>query len=406
MNYLPFLVPMLMVPLSPAQSPQITPDATVPTTSSALESVQDPQLRQVLEDAVRAMKSVTELLETVQDKASADAVAGKMKVRSALLDELRFGLQYIPYPIVMQAMSEAGITQERTEAIQRRLEDNRYYFSTALAEAMGVPAHMAMELTTPTEEQLQALAQELMKAAATMPDVTGGPGLSMEQAWKLSLNNHDFPRLIATVLGDESHGNNGYKAIHDENGRLFQLHHFLITRDDKYMLIEQWFHIDLPQTTDDDASPEEPEITNDNEPAADDEPETPETEEIDNDPMPDDMEVTVEVGGEPYTESRDFTPEQKNAALREFVVGLNELTEILRGVVDTASADAAAPGVTDALRRINSVSEVISTIPGMDIIEALEAGGSATPAVFAEQGQRLEANEFYHSELLRRALTH
>lgn len=406
MNYLPFLVPMLMVPLSPAQSPQITPDATVPTTSSALASVQDPQLRQVLEDAVRAMKSVTELLETVQDKASADAVAGKMKVRSALLDELRFGLQYIPYPIVMQAMSEAGITQERTEAIQRRLEDNRYYFSTALAEAMGVPAHMAMELTTPTEEQLQSLAQELMKAAATMPDVTGGPGLSMEQAWKLSLNNHEFPRLIATVLGDESHGNNGYKAIHDENGRLFQLHHFLITRDDKYMLIEQWFHIDLPQTTDDDASPEEPEITNDNEPAADDEPETPETEEIDNDPMPDDMEVTVEVGGEPYTESQDFTPEQKNAALREFVVGLNELTEILRGVVDTASADAAAPGVTDALRRINSVSDVISTIPGMDIIEALEAGGNATPAVFAEQGQRLEANEFYHSELLRRALTH
>ena len=398
---------MLMAPLCPAQSPQITSATTAPAPSSAMNSVRDPQLRQVLEDAVRAMKSVTELLETVQDKESADAVADKMKVRGALLDELGFGLQYIPYPIVMQAMSEAGITQERTEAIQRRLEDNRFYHSTALAEAMGAPAHMAMELTTPTDEQLQALAQELMSAAAATPNVTGGPGLTMEQAWQLSLNEHKFPEVIATVLGDEQHENRDYKTIHDENGRLFLLYNFLITRDGKYMLIEQWFNIVLPQTINDDASPEETDTGTAQETATSEEPETPDTEESsDEAPIPDDMEIEVEVGGEAYTEQQEFTPEQKSAALREYVAGLNDLMGFLQGVVDTASADAAVPGVIEALRRINSVREVISTIPGMDIIEAMEAGGNATPAAYTELGKRLEANEFYHSEQLRRALTH
>ncbi|MBQ8900333.1 MAG: hypothetical protein IJY72_05205 [Akkermansia sp.] len=400
MKLLPLLA-LLAAPLCIAQQESPAPQQTEQTPFT----VADPQLRQVLQDAVRAMTSVTELLESVHDKATADAVADKLKIRNALLDELSFGLQYIPYPVVMHAMSANGITQERTEGIQKRLEENRFYGSTALAKAMGAPAYMAMEIAEPTAEDLEAIARQLKAAATRMPQVSGGPGLSKETAWVLTPELQDFPDLVQQSLTNAER--QGQRIVHDENGDIYLRVTLLLTREDKAMVIELWFKVNIPADTQDDATP------TDNTPEADDEEvveaptpvdaeddEAPEEEEFN----PEDMEITVEAGGGTAEEDPTVTPEQQAEALKVFVESWSALVTALNSISDTASADAAVPAIEAARARLQSVSDILRLVPGMDIIEAIENSGNPTPAGMEQLEQRLEANDFYGSAALKRAL--
>ena len=252
MKLLPLLA-LLAAPLCMAQQESPAPQQTEQTPFT----VADPQLRQVLQDAVRAMTSVTELLESVHDKATADAVADKLKVRNALLDELSFGLQYIPYPVVMHAMAANGITQERTEGIQKRLEENRFYGSAALASAMGAPAYMAMEIAEPTAEDLGAIGQQLTAAATRMPQVSGGPGLSKDTAWILSPELQEFPELMLQALDRAEQ--QGQRIVHDENGGIYLVSTVLLQREEKAMVIELWYRVNIPADAQDDATPTEEE---------------------------------------------------------------------------------------------------------------------------------------------------
>lgn len=402
MKLLPILA-LLAAPLCIAQQESPAPQQTEQTPFT----VADPQLRQVLQDAVRAMTSVTELLESVHDKATADAVADKLKVRNALLDELSFGLQYIPYPVVMHAMSANGITQERTEGIQKRLEENRFYGSAALASAMGAPAYMAMEIAEPTAEDLEAIARQLKAAATRMPQVSGGPGLSKETAWVLTPELQDFPDLVQQSLINAER--QGQRIVHDENGDIYLMVTLLLTREDKAMVIELWFKVNIPADTQDDATPtdnapetDEEEVMEENTPtpvdAEDDE--APEDEEFN----PEDMEITVEAGGGTGEEEPTVTPEQQAEALKVFVESWSALVTALNSVSDTASADAAVPAIEAARARLQSVSDILRLVPGMDIIEAIENSGTPTPADMEQLQQRLEANDFYGSAALKRAL--
>ncbi len=400
MKLLPILA-LLAAPLCIAQQESPAPQQTEQTPFT----VADPQLRQVLQDAVRAMTSVTELLESVHDKATADAVADKLKIRNALLDELSFGLQYIPYPVVMHAMSANGITQERTEGIQKRLEENRFYGSAALASAMGAPAYMAMEIADPTAEDLEAIARQLKAAATRMPQVSGGPGLSKETAWVLTPELQDFPDLVQQSLTNAER--QGQRIVHDENGDIYLMVTLLLTREDKAMVIELWFKVNIPTDTQDDATP------------TDNPPETDEVEVVeaptpvdaegddnmeDEEFNPEDMEITVEAGGGTGEEEPTVTPEQQAEALKVFVESWSALVTALNSISDTASADAAVPAIEAARARLQSVSDILRLVPGMDIIEAIENSGTPTPADMEQLEQRLEANDFYGSAALKRAM--
>ncbi len=395
MKLLPILA-LLAAPLCIAQQESPAPQQTEQTPFT----VADPQLRQVLQDAVRAMTSVTELLESVHDKSTADAVADKLKIRNALLDELSFGLQYIPYPVVMHAMAANGITQERTEGIQKRLEENRFYGSTALAKAMGAPAYMAMEIAEPTAEDLEAIARQLKAAATRMPQVSGGPGLSKETAWVLTPELQDFPDLLQQSLTNAER--QGQRIVHDENGDIYLMVTLLLTREDKAMVIELWFKVNIPADTQDDATPtEEEEVAEEEE----DNPTPVEDESEEDDEFnPEEMEITVEAGGTPTEEEPTVTPEQQAEALKVFVESWSALVTALNSISDTASADAAVPAIEAARARLQSVSDILRLVPGMDIIEAIENSGTPTPAGMEQLEQRLEANDFYGSAALKRAL--
>ena len=401
MKLLPILA-LLAAPLCMAQQESPAPQQTEQTPFT----VADPQLRQVLQDAVRAMTSVTELLESVHDKASADAVADKLKVRNALLDELSFGLQYIPYPVVMHAMAANGITQERTEGIQKRLEENRFYGSAALASAMGAPAYMAMEIAEPTAEDLSTIGQQLTAAATRMPQVTGGPGLSKDTAWILSPELQEFPELMLQAL-DRAEPQ-GQRIVHDENGGIYLVSTVLLQRAEKAMVIELWYKVNIPADAQDDATPTEEEEVAEEEEVVEDEEDTPTPVEDESDEddefNPEEMEITVEAGGTPTEEEPTVTPEQQAEALKVFVESWGALITALNSVTDTATADAAVPAIEAASARLHSISNILETIPGMDIIEALEKSGTPTPAGVAPIEQRLEANDFYGSEALKRVL--
>ena len=402
-NILPALA-LMVAPLCTAQQPTPAPapeQTSVPDKSNPY-NIADPGLRQVLQDSVRAMQSITELLESVQDKATADAVADKLKVRMMLMDELSFGLQYIPYPVVTLAMSDAGITKERVEGLQKRLEDNHFYYSTALATAMGAPEYMAMEQTTLSPEQLEELKQKLTAVATQSPTVTGGPGFSRETAWQLPPDKTDFTALILQEL-DSNHPI-GQSVIHGDDGQIFMKYTVVLTIDGKQCPIEQWFNVTLPEQTEDDASPQEEDF--------DDEPETESPEaDIEEEPTEedeedfDDMEITVEPGGKVEAEAPEFTPEQKAAALKTFVEGFKEMIDILSQVTDTATAQAAVPQVKVVRERLSdtALSDIMPTISGMEIIEAMEQIG-VTPTDISKIEQRLENAEYYQCDELRRAL--
>lgn len=335
----------------------------------------------------------------------------------ALLSELGYGLQYIPYPLVLQAMSEAGITQERTESTQKRLEENRYYGSTALAEAMGEPAYKAMELIAPAPELLAALEQSLRSAAAQVPNISGGPGFSKDGAWVLTAE-HNFADIsvllenaisVADSQGEKQEG----QIIHDEQGRIFVRYEYVISNDGKASVVEQWYMVAMPDSTEDDATPEETEEEYEEEyteEAPEDEPQEEEydEEEYDDEEFdPSQMEIAVEGAGGIVQgpQAPEYSPEQKAEALSIFTKGMSELATVLNGVTDTATADAAAQQVLSIRERLQSVSDVLETIPGMDIIEALEAESTASPAMLNALEERMEAEAFYGSEALRRALT-
>ncbi len=400
-TFIPGII-LLTSTLCPAQeSATAVPRLASEPASSAYE-LANPELRRVLQDAVRAMKSVTELLETVQDKATADAAADKLKVRMLLLDELSFGIQYIPLPIVNKAMIDAGITQERAEGIQKRLEAASFYHSTALATAMGAPAYMAMEQVELTTEQLAQLQQKLSAAAAQQPGITGGPGLSQDTAWNLLPDSQEFVAHILQTL-DSKHPI-GQAIIHRENGQKAMKYTVVLEFDGKVCPIEQWFNFTLPTQTIDDASPQDEDFDSeftDNTPAGDDT--APEyTDEEDNF---DDMEITVEPGGSTEMEEEpNFTPEEQAAALRTFVEGLNEMVNLLNQVTDTASAQNVAQQVKALRERLSTLNDILPTISGMEIIEAMEKSGGATLADIDKLQQRLEQAEYYQCDELRRAL--
>lgn len=411
------LLPALILPVAPlctAQQPTPAPatEQTAAPDKSNPYNIADPELRQVLQDSVRAMQSITELLESVQDKATADAVADKLKVRMMLMDELSFGLQYIPYPVVTLAMSDAGITKERVEGLQKRLEDNHFYYSTALATAMGAPEYLAMEQTSLSPEQLEELKQKLTAVATQSPTVTGGPGFSRETAWQLPPDKTDFTALILQEL-DSNHPI-GQSVIHGDDGQIFMKYTVVLTIDGKQCPIEQWFNVTLPEQTEDDASPqdedfddepetESPEADIEEEPTEEESPEDEPTEEDEEDF--DDMEITVEPGGKVEEEAPEFTPEQKAAALKTFVEGFKEMIDILQQVTDTATAQAAVPQVKVVRERLSdtALSDIMPTISGMEIIEAMEQIG-VTPTDISKIEQRLENAEYYQCDELRRAL--
>ena len=81
------------------------------------------------------------------------------------------------------------------------------------------------------------------------------------------------------------------------------------------------------------------------------------------------------------------------------------MIDILSQVTDTATAQAAVPQVKVVRERLSdtALSDIMPTISGMEIIEAMEQIG-VTPTDISKIEQRLENAEYYQCDELRRAL--
>lgn len=87
-------------------------------------------------------------------------------------------------------------------------------------------------------------------------------------------------------------------------------------------------------------------------------------------------------------------------ALKEFTAVMNELTDLLRGVTDKATADAAVPALEKLRNRMEaSESELEATLESLPEEQQMAVALSmmSTLGALSEHAERLEKNGFYGS---------
>ena len=365
-----------------------------PLTNQAADNPEVVALQQVLKDYVRCLKSVCELMENIHDKASAEAALPKIKSRMSLMSELSFGIGYIEEAEIEKALAAAGVSKDRAEAAMTGLVDNRFYGSVELAAVFGCPASAVLEPGEVTPELLQTLGAELKAALGNkVAGITGGPGFTEQTAWKMG-NNPENLELIATIMetlpGAEKEDQT---LVRTEEGPIYGRMTYTLPRDGKVYLLQMWFDIT--------------EIINAEEAAA---AQNEEEEEEVEDEEPMEIHYTepeVEVvpqEGLPDSESiRIPTEEEKAAAIQLYVQLFKESLDIVAGITDRASADAAVDKVKAIAEKSTQITVDSSFISNMDILEEMEKNGIDND-VFKQHLNRILEADFYGSEALENAM--
>lgn len=400
--FVPAVMPLVMSGVAAGQSPaeDVTPEAALAAAEAAAEQE---QMQRILTDFVRALSSAYDILEHVQDRASADAAAPKVKARFAIISELSFGVQYMDEEMVAKVLDAAGVTEERFNGIRNRIIGARYYGSLELAAALNASVAEVLEPGEVTPELLQAVGNELVAALQGKIDgITGGPGLTEESAWQMGSDPAALdliPTIMDTLPGAEKVDQ---KLVHTQEGPIYGRMTFLLPREDKVYQMEMWFDITeiiraeeaaAQAAEEEEAAPEPPVVDApyDNEEPADAEP----VEEL-----PDLAEQAVALPPPAHT----YTPQQRQEAIAEFAQICAKGVAVLAGVQDRASADAAAKQIEPVLARLEAMGHILSSVSYMDMLEAMEALNTS-PDILRDEMRRIEAADFYGSDALRRVLT-
>lgn len=370
----------------------------VPFSDEAAAAAEAAMMQQALQDHVRCLKSVCELVEGIHDKASAEAALPKIKSRMSLIAELSFALGYMDEAEVVKAHTAAGAGVDRVEAAVSGLEKNRFYGCMELAAAFGYPASAVLQPGEVTPALLQTLGAELKAALGSkINGISGGPGFTEQTAWKMGSNPENLT-LIATIMealpGAEKEDQT---LVRTEEGPIYGRMTYTLPKNGKVYRLQMWFDITEIMKAEEAAAAQE-----ETEDYTEEEEETPEvTPVVTTTPEPVILEEPEEDLPLPQTISI-YTAEEKAAIVQQYVQVIKAGVELTSQITDRASADAAAPKVKELTAKNAALPVDFSHISAMDILEEMEKNG-VDPSMIQQNMHRIREADFYGSEALEQA---
>lgn len=378
----------------------------VPFTDEAANALEVAMMQQHLSDYVRVLTSLCQQIDSIHDKASAEAAVPFIRTRLSLLEELTFGISYIPQEQVEQALTAAGITAEGVEKTFSKLVENKFYDCAELAELFGYSQTDLLEPGEVTPELLQTLGAELQaKLGDKVATISGGPGFTEQTAWIMGtdINNLDLvPVIMETLPGAEKEDQT---LVYTEEGPIYGRMSFALPYQGKVYHLQMWFDVTEIIKAEEAAQAQQE--------AEEELPQTPQpvvVEEVT--PTTTEPVVVVE---EPVTAAAPqqmlpqpetltiYSAEEKAAAVKHYMQQASKLADVLAGVTDKASADAAAPVVDAIIKDTLKVADILRQASQMDILEEMEKNGDPFQKLSPHLERILEA-DFYGSELLKSAI--
>ena len=368
----------------------------VPFTDEAANALEAAMMQQHLSDFVRVATTLCQIMESVNDQASAEAALPLIRARLSLLEELSFGVSYIPQEQVEQALTAAGITPESLDKALSKLLENKFYGCAELAELFGYSQASLLEPGEVTPELLQTLGAELVaKLGDKVAALSGGPGLTEQTAWVMG-NNPDNLNLVPLIMealpGAEKEDQ---KLVYTEEGPIYARMSFVLPCQGKAYHLQMWFDVTeivkaeeaaqaQPEPTVEEAP--RPVVVGEAESATVEEAEEPAAIE-----MPQPETITI------------YSAEEKAAAVQRYMQQTAELAVVLAGVTDKASADAAAPVVDALIKDAMKVADVLRQASQMDILEEMEKHGNPFQKLSPHLDRIIKA-DFYGSLPLKSAI--
>ena len=353
-------------------------------------------LQQHLSDYTRAVTSLCKLMESVNDKASAEAALPLISSRLRLLEELSFSISYIPQEQLEQALTAAGITPNGVKTLFAKLIENKFYGCAELAAAFGYKQTELLEPGEVTPELIQTLGAELVaKLGDKVAAISGGPGLTEQTAWIMG-NNPEHLNLIPVIMETLPGAvKEDQKLIYTEEGPIYGRMSFALPYQDKVYHLQMWFDI-TEIIKAEEAAQAQPELTveEDLQPLVVSEPESDTAEEP--------AEPVALEALQPETITI-YSAEEKSAAVQHYMQQTAELAVVLAGVTDKASADAAAPVADALIKEAIKAADVLRQASLMDILEEMEKHGNPFQKLSPHLDRIIEA-DFYGSLPLKSAI--
>lgn len=161
---------------------------------------------QIARALVGQMRGLTAALEQVKDHDSALAMAPAV---AALNGNINSMMEKLDCPAVIEDLLFDSVGWSREEDTKLSLQKQvlfqaRYYMCPELALAMGGRAVDAQPRSDATANQLQRIGEMIAanssRLADEFPNVSGGPGLTMEQPWVVSSTDDSALQTVDKVL--------------------------------------------------------------------------------------------------------------------------------------------------------------------------------------------------------------
>ena len=370
----------------------------VPFTDEAANALEAAMMQQNLSDFVRVATSLCQIMESVNDQASAEAALPLIRTRLSLLEELSFGVSYIPQEQVEQALTAAGITPESLEKAFTKLLENKFYGCAELAELFGYSQAALLEPGEVTPELLQTLGAELVaRLGDKVAAISGGPGFTEQTAWIMGtdINNLDLvPVIMEALPGAEKEDQN---LVYTEEGPIYGRMTFVLPYQGKAYRLQMWFDVTEIIKAEEAAQAQQepveeeprPVVVEETEPVVVAEETVPAAAPQQMLPQPETLTI--------------YSAEEKAAAVKHYMQQASKLADVLAGVTDKASADAAAPVVDAIIKDTLKVADILRQASQMDILEEMEKNGDPFQKLSPHLERILEA-DFYGSELLQSAI--
>ena len=365
----------------------------VPFTDEAANALEVAMMQQHLSDYVRVLTSLCQQIDSIHDKASAEAAVPFIRTRLSLLEELTFGISYIPQEQVEQALTAAGITAEGVEKTFSKLVENKFYDCAELAELFGYSQTDLLEPGEVTPELLQTLGAELQaKLGDKVATISGGPGFTEQTAWKLGsdINNLDLvPVIMESLPGAEKEDQT---LVYTEEGPIYGRMSFALPYQGKVYHLQMWFDVTEIIKAEEAAQAQQE--------AEEELPQTPQPVVVVEEPVT--AAAPQQMLPQPETLTI-YSAEEKAAAVKHYMQLSSKLADVLAGVTDKASADAAAPAVDAIIKDTLKVADILRQASQMDILEEMEKNGDPFQKLSPHLERLFEA-DFYGSELLKSAI--
>lgn len=233
MKLRPFFAALcLIAPLSTAQE-QDSADYTTKVQFSSQEEA----LNYLAPIGIQLVQRLT----TIQSKEEADALAADWARFEQHLEQLAAQKQ-CSMSALRNRMNDAGYGLDYVMNALGTLEEQHFYGSVTLPEAFGIKAAPVEEALPDTiREQLE---QELTHIVhAHQLPLTGGPGFSMETAWKLSKDAPNPQKAMDTLINSLPNTRVELEMASRQGDKSYHGYYAGMLHQDKKYNIEIWFDI-------------------------------------------------------------------------------------------------------------------------------------------------------------------